>query len=81
MIRLSTAHAKMRLSKTIEIVDASAAVDIMRLVVEADGLAYTTSPDLKSRSNFVKKEAVEKCESSFASRLDDSNRYLVYRFS
>lgn len=61
MIRLSTAHAKMRLSKTIGIVDASAAVDIMRLVVEADGLASTTSPDLKSRSNFVKKEADEKC--------------------
>ena len=81
MIRLSTAHAKMRLSKTIGIVDASAAVDIMRLVVEADGLASTTSPDLKSRSNFVKKEADEKCESSFTSRLDDFNQYLVHRFS
>ena len=39
MIRLSTAHAKMRMSKSIDIVDAAVATDIMRLVVEADGLA------------------------------------------
>mmetsp|Transcript_9814 Transcript_9814/g.40228 ORF Transcript_9814/g.40228 Transcript_9814/m.40228 type:complete len:565 (-) Transcript_9814:248-1942(-) len=39
MIRLSTAHAKMRMSKSIDIVDAAVATDIMRLVVEADGFA------------------------------------------
>ena len=39
MIRLSTAHAKMRMSKFIDIVDAAVATEIMRLVVEADGFA------------------------------------------
>ena len=39
MIRLSTAHAKMRMSKSIDIVDAAVATDIMRHVVEADGFA------------------------------------------
>ena len=39
MIRLSTAHAKMRMSKTIDVVDSSVAIEIMRFVVEAEGLA------------------------------------------
>ena len=38
MIRLSTAHAKMRMSKTVEVVDATVAIDIMRFVVESEGL-------------------------------------------
>mmetsp|Transcript_11896 Transcript_11896/g.46075 ORF Transcript_11896/g.46075 Transcript_11896/m.46075 type:complete len:496 (-) Transcript_11896:2343-3830(-) len=38
MIRLSTAHAKMRISKSVDVVDASVAIDIMRFVVEAEGL-------------------------------------------
>lgn len=46
MIRLSTAHAKMRMSKTIDVVDSSAAIEIMRLVVEAEGLV--PSPTAKN---------------------------------
>ncbi len=38
MIRLSIAHAKMRISKSVDVVDASVAIDIMRFVVEAEGL-------------------------------------------
>jgi hypothetical protein len=43
MIRLSTAHAKMRMSKTIDVVDSSVAIEIMRFVVEAEGLAPSSA--------------------------------------
>ena len=43
MIRLSTAHAKMRMSKTIDVVDSSVAIEIMRFVVEAEGLAPSST--------------------------------------
>lgn len=43
MIRLSAAHAKMRFSKTIDVVDSSVAIEIMRLVVEAEGLAPSSN--------------------------------------
>ena len=38
IIRLATAHAKMRLSKSIDIVDALAAIEVMRFVIEAEDI-------------------------------------------
>ena len=46
MIRLSTAHAKMRMSKSVDVVDATVAIEIMRLVVEAEGLAVPNAAKL-----------------------------------
>lgn len=51
MIRLSTAHAKMRMSKSVDIVDATVAIDIMRFVVEAEGLGATASTKLDDRTS------------------------------
>mmetsp|Transcript_7337 Transcript_7337/g.20197 ORF Transcript_7337/g.20197 Transcript_7337/m.20197 type:complete len:562 (+) Transcript_7337:679-2364(+) len=58
MIRLSTAHAKMRMSKSVDAVDASVAIDIMRFVVEAEGIT-TSKADETGRADLNKGEATK----------------------
>jgi len=66
MIRLSTAHAKMRMSKYVDIIDATVAIDIMRFVVEAEGLGATASTKLDDRtSENVALESAEEIQGMF----------------
>ena len=66
MIRLSTAHAKMRMSKYVDIIDATVAIDIMRFVVEAEGLGATASTKLDDRtSEIVALESAEEIQGMF----------------
>ena len=46
MIRLSVAHAKMRLSKSVDVEDAAVAIEIMRFVVESEGLAASNNNNM-----------------------------------
>ena len=63
MIRLSTAHAKMRMSKSVDAVDASVAIDIMRFVVEAEGIT-TSKADETGRADLNKGEGEYYAQSS-----------------
>jgi DNA replication licensing factor MCM3 len=56
IIRLATAHAKMRLSKSIDITDALAAIEVMRFVIEAEDTnlhALQAKDELNSDSDIM----------------------------
>jgi DNA replicative helicase MCM subunit Mcm2 (Cdc46/Mcm family) len=50
MIRLSVAHAKMRLSKSVDVEDAAVAIEIMRFIVESEGLAASNNKNMDKDS-------------------------------
>jgi len=56
----------MRMSKYVDIIDATVAIDIMRFVVEAEGLGATASTKLDDRtSENVALESAEEIQGMF----------------